>query len=52
MATSNGQISIRGLSLNLTISEEDYKLGKLGEGGNLIFIQTSNGDIDLHKLDI
>jgi DUF4097 and DUF4098 domain-containing protein YvlB len=52
METSNGQISIRGLSLNLTISEDKYKLGKLGEGGNLIFIQTTNGDIDIHKLDI
>jgi hypothetical protein len=52
MSTSNGQITISGLSLNLTTSEEKYKVGKLGEGGNTIDIQTSNGNINLYKLEI
>lgn len=50
MTTSNGHISITGLSVNLTISEEKYKVGKLGGGGNRIDIHTSNGNINLRKL--
>jgi hypothetical protein len=50
--TSNGHISIVGLSLDLTISEEKHKSGILGDGGNRISIQTSNGNINLHKLNI
>lgn len=52
MTTSNGQISISDLSLNLTISEEKHKFGKLGEGGNKLNILTSNGNINLYKLDM
>lgn len=52
MSTSNGQISINGLSLDLTISEETYKSGKLGEGDNRISISTSNSDINLYKLEV
>ena len=51
MTTSNGQISISGISLNVTYSEEKHIIGKLGEGGNKIDIQTSNGDIYLRKLE-
>jgi DUF4097 and DUF4098 domain-containing protein YvlB len=52
MTTSNGRISISDLSLDLTISEEKHKSGKLGDGGNNIVITTSNGDINLYKLNI
>jgi len=52
MATSNGQISISGVILNLTITEEKHKAGKLGDGGNRIEIHTSNGNINLQKLDV
>jgi DUF4097 and DUF4098 domain-containing protein YvlB len=52
METSNGQISISGITLNLTISEEKHKSGTLGDGGNRISIQTSNGNIKLYELDI
>jgi hypothetical protein len=52
MTTSNGQISISDISLNLTISEEKHKFGKLGEGGNKLNILTSNGNINLYKLDM
>jgi hypothetical protein len=50
MITSNGEISISGISLELTKSEEKHIEGKLGDGGNKILIQTSNGDIVLNKL--
>ena len=52
METSNGQISIIEVLLNLTISEEENKVGKLGDGGNKLDIHTSNGDINIHKLNI
>ena len=52
MITSNGQISITGVSLNLTIDEEKYKVGDLGEGGNTITITNSNGNINIYKLNI
>lgn len=52
MTTSNGLVSINGLSLDLTTSEDKHKEGKLGNGGNSIFITTSNGDIDLYELNI
>jgi DUF4097 and DUF4098 domain-containing protein YvlB len=52
MKTSNGRISISEVLLNLTISEEDYKVGKLGDGGNKLDMLTSNGDIGLVKLNI
>ena len=52
MTTSNGQISISGLSLNMTISEEKHKAGELGDGGNTLDIHTSNGNINLQKLEI
>jgi len=52
MTTSNGHISIVGLSLDLTISEEKQKSGKLGDGGNMISIHTSNGNINVYKLSI
>ena len=50
MTTSNGQITISGISLNFTISEEKHKMGRLGEGGNTVNIHNSNGNINLYKL--
>lgn len=52
MKTSNGDISISGVQLVITISEKDYKVGRLGEGGNKLDINTSNGSINLYKLNI
>jgi len=51
MTTSNGQISISGISLNITSSEDKHIVGKLGSGGNKIDIHTSNGNMYLRKLD-
>jgi len=52
MTTSNGQVSLSGISLNVSYSEDKHIVGNLGEGGNKIDIQTSNGDIYLRKLEI
>jgi len=52
MSTSNGKISIEGVSLNLSVSENKHKSGILGDGGDTIDIITSNGNIFLKKLDI
>ena len=52
METSNGHITISGITLNLTTDEEKHKEGTLGDGGNKIFIQTSNGNIKLYELEI
>ena len=52
MTTSNGQITISGISLDLTISEEKHKTGELGIGGNTLDIHTSNGNINVYKLNI
>jgi len=38
--------------LNLTTDEEKHKEGTLGDGGNKIFIQTSNGNIKLYELGL
>jgi hypothetical protein len=52
MTTSNGRIFINDLTLNLIISEEKHKLGVLGDGGKMLTISTSNGDINLRKLEL
>lgn len=52
MITSNGEISVSGVTLTITRSEEKHMEGTLGEGGNKIFIQTSNGDIQLYNLEV
>jgi len=52
METSNGQITISDITLNLTIDEEKHKVGTLGDDGNKIFIRTSNGNIKLYKLEV
>ena len=52
MSTSNGQITISGLTVNLTTSQDKYKAGTIGNGGDLIDIETSNGNIQLSQLEI
>jgi hypothetical protein len=48
--TSNGEITLHEITLDLTTDEKTNKVGKLGAGGNKISINTSNGDIDIYKL--
>jgi len=48
--TSNGNINTNGLTLNLTSSSSKHMAGKLGNGGLLIYVHTSNGNININKL--
>lgn len=50
METLNGHISIHDVTLTLTLDEPHHKEGALGNGGNLLKITTTNGDISLHDL--
>jgi DUF4097 and DUF4098 domain-containing protein YvlB len=52
LSTSNGEVSISGLSVNYTTSEEKYIAGTIGDGEYLIAVDTSNGNIRLLQLDI
>ena len=53
ISTSNGYITIDDdLGLTLVVSEDKYKQGQLGDGGNKIDIHTSNGNIKIYELDI
>jgi hypothetical protein len=51
MTTQNGVIFIKGLSIDLTVNQDTNKEGTLNGGGNLITIQTGNGNINLNKLE-
>lgn len=51
MTTQSGLIFIKGLSIDLTVNEEKNKEGTLNGGGNLVTIQTNNGNINLNKLE-
>ncbi|MDY6865391.1 MAG: DUF4097 family beta strand repeat-containing protein [Halobacteriota archaeon] len=50
-STSNGEISMDDLELELVSSSRDEIKGKLGDGGSRIEISTANGDVDLFELD-
>ena len=52
MQTSNGQITISGITLDLSLDDDKHKIGTMGEGGNDIDIVTSNGNIYLYNLNI
>lgn len=48
--TSSGKIDYTGLPLTVSQSSKTQLMGKFGEGGGLIKINTSNGSINLKKL--
>lgn len=50
MTTSNSQITIEGISLDIELSETTHVIGSLGTNGHEIDIRTSNGKIQLLKL--
>jgi hypothetical protein len=50
MKTSNGQISFHDIALNMSMNDQKHKIGSIGDGGNIILIQTSNGNIQINKL--
>lgn len=49
--TSTGQINIRGLEIMVEDVSEGSLKGKLGKGGKMIRMRTSNGNIWIRKLD-
>jgi DUF4097 and DUF4098 domain-containing protein YvlB len=49
--TSNGSITYEGLSINVLESEKHHLKGKMGEGKKKLIISTSNGKIEIEKLD-
>ncbi|DAC71905.1 MAG TPA: hypothetical protein DSN98_07980 [Thermoplasmata archaeon] len=52
MTTSNGKITVEGISLNVELLEEAHVIGSLGSGSRRLDIHTSNGNIQLIKLAI
>jgi len=51
MMTSNNRITIEGISVNVTLSEDTHVLGTLGSNGKRIDIHTSNAKIQLFALE-
>ncbi len=51
MITQNGKVVIQDLELDLTKDKEEWKMGSLGEGGNLISIKTVNDDVIVRGKD-
>jgi hypothetical protein len=52
MQTSNGDVSITALTLDDLVDSGKQASGKLNGGGHSISISTSNGNVDLKKLEI
>ena len=51
MRTSNGRVSIHDVTVTVSESSKNNFKGKIGSGGNRIYIETSNGAIDVYILD-
>jgi DUF4097 and DUF4098 domain-containing protein YvlB len=51
LQTSNGKASVSGVTLDKTTDEEKHITGTLNGGGFSINIHTSNGNVDLKKLE-
>jgi hypothetical protein len=51
MSTSNGDVSVSGITLDKTVDEDNHIIGTLNSGGHKIEMHSSNGDVELKKLD-
>lgn len=52
MKTSSGQISLHsGPEISTSQFDPNYLKGILGSGGSSIYVETTNGDIDVYKLE-
>ena len=51
MKTSSGQISIHSPPMLISQFDSNYFKGTLGNGGSSIYVETTNGDIDVSKLE-
>jgi DUF4097 and DUF4098 domain-containing protein YvlB len=52
MQTSNGDVSVSGITLDKSLDEDKHVTGTLNGGGYKIYIHSSNGDVELKKLNI
>jgi hypothetical protein len=52
MSTSNGKITVEGVSLNVSVFEETHVFGSLGSNGSRLDIHTSNANIHLRGLPL
>ena len=51
MKTTSGQIIIHPTTINIGQSDSNYLKGTLGAGGSSIYVETTNGDIEVSKLE-
>jgi DUF4097 and DUF4098 domain-containing protein YvlB len=52
LQTSNGDVSVSGVTLDKTKDEDKHVTGTLNGGGYKINIHSSNGDVELRKLTV
>ena len=50
--TSNSQIHIQGINLNVSTMEQTHVVGKLGTGEKHLTLRTSNSDISIGSLEV
>jgi DUF4097 and DUF4098 domain-containing protein YvlB len=50
LSTSNGKVNTHGLEVFFRSFSNTHLNGKIGEGGSIIQVTTSNGSIDMYKL--
>jgi hypothetical protein len=48
--TTNGAVTFHEFTITFTVNEQTNKVGTLGTGGNLVTLDTDNGDIDVWKV--
>jgi DUF4097 and DUF4098 domain-containing protein YvlB len=51
MQTSNGDVSVSGVTLDKSLDQDKHVTGTLNGGGYKIDISSSNGDVELKKLN-
>jgi hypothetical protein len=51
MGTTNGKMSVHNIKIATTESTPKRIKGKIGKGGPRIYARTSNGNVDLYKLE-
>lgn len=51
MNTSNGNIAVHNMTVNISRQTDNSFEGAIGEGGHTVTIKTSNGSIDLYPLE-
>lgn len=50
MRTSNGKVSIHDIQMVVSERSSTHMKGSIGNGGSELYVETSNGNIDIHRL--